>query len=60
MMQGKVVGDLLMGTEVMEIGPFHYLKKLLKNPQGYQVKKPIQICLHCLSWWKLGSLLQKG
>lgn len=35
-------------------------EKLLKNSQAYQVEKPTQIYLPCLSWWKLGSLLQKG
>lgn len=40
---------------------FHYFRKTLKkHPPGYQVEKPSQICLPCLSWWKLGSLLQKG
>lgn len=39
MIQGKVVGDLLMGTEMMKIRPFHYFKRTLKKSPRLSSKK---------------------
>lgn len=67
MVQGEVVGDLIVGTEVQEIRPLHYLKNKQKPPPslrlGYPVKKkkpPKFVVLAAKSSRRLDSLLQKG